>query len=296
MLSVLAAFLYAGRVYAAEVSMTLSDTQGNARAFDTMDILILFLLLAVVPSLLVMMTSFTRIIIVLSFLRSALGTQQSPPNQILVGLALFLTLFIMQPVFSQVNTQAYQPYKDGTLTREEALELAQDPMKEFMLKQTEKKSLELFMDISKTELPEIKAGEGPERYKQLGLTVIVPSFILSELNKAFTMGFLIFIPFLIVDLVVSSTLMSMGTTEQVMEVMKEAMLVAFEMAGPLLILSIIVGLIVAVFQAATQIHEQTLTFVPKLIVIAVVLLATGSWMLNTFDGFVQRLFEIMASL
>ena len=110
MLSVLAAFLYAGRVYAAEVSMTLSDTQGNARAFDTMDILILFLLLAVVPSLLVMMTSFTRIIIVLSFLRSALGTQQSPPNQILVGLALFLTLFIMQPVFSQVNTQAYQPY------------------------------------------------------------------------------------------------------------------------------------------------------------------------------------------
>lgn len=210
MLSVLAAFLYAGRVYAAEVSMTLSDTQGNVRAFDTMDILILFLLLAVVPSLLVMMTSFTRIIIVLSFLRSALGTQQSPPNQILVGLALFLTLFIMQPVFSQVNTQAYQPYKDGTLTREEALELAQDPMKEFMLKQTEKKSLELFMDISKTELPEIKAGEGPERYKQLGLTVIVPSFILSELNKAFTMGFLIFIPFLIVDLVVSSTLMSMG--------------------------------------------------------------------------------------
>lgn len=209
MLSVLAAFLYAGRVYAAEVSMTLSDTQGNARAFDTMDILILFLLLAVVPSLLVMMTSFTRIIIVLSFLRSALGTQQSPPNQILVGLALFLTL-LSSAGFSQVNTQAYQPYKDGTLTREEALELAQDPMKEFMLKQTEKKSLELFMDISKTELPEIKAGEGPERYKQLGLTVIVPSFILSELNKAFTMGFLIFIPFLIVDLVVSSTLMSMG--------------------------------------------------------------------------------------
>lgn len=99
MLSVLAAFLYAGRVYAAEVSMTLSDTQGNARAFDTMDILILFLLLAVVPSLLVMMTSFTRIIIVLSFLRSALGTQQSPPNQILVGLALFLTLFIISRFF-----------------------------------------------------------------------------------------------------------------------------------------------------------------------------------------------------
>lgn len=109
-----------------------------------------------------------------------------------------------------MNTQAYQPYKDGRITREEALELAQDPMKEFMLRQTEKKSLELFLDISKTTLPEGAAGEGPERYKELGLTVIVPSFILSELNKAFTMGFLLFIPFLIVDLVVSSTLMSMG--------------------------------------------------------------------------------------
>ncbi|WP_432764762.1 flagellar type III secretion system pore protein FliP [Hungatella effluvii] len=175
---------------------------------DMLDIMFLFLFLAVVPSLLIMMTSFTRIIIVLSFLRNALGTQQSPPNQVMIGLALFLTLFIMSPVFSKVNTQAYEPYKAGEITREEAFTRAQEPMKEFMLKQTEKKSLDLFLSISKAEVPDVS--EGPEAYMKLGLTVLVPSFILSELNKAFTMGFLIYIPFLIIDLVVSSTLMSMG--------------------------------------------------------------------------------------
>ena len=175
---------------------------------DMLDIMFLFLFLAVVPSLLIMMTSFTRIIIVLSFLRNALGTQQSPPNQVMIGLALFLTLFIMSPVFAKVNTQAYEPYKAGAITREEAFTRAQEPMKEFMLKQTEKKSLDLFLSISKTEVPDVSGG--PEGYMKLGLTVLVPSFILSELNKAFTMGFLIYIPFLIIDLVVSSTLMSMG--------------------------------------------------------------------------------------
>lgn len=194
--------------WAADVSLTLEGTSGSGKPMDMLDILFLFLFLAVVPSLLIMMTSFTRIVIVLSFLRNALGTQQSPPNQVLVGLALFLTLFIMSPVFAKVNTQAYEPYRAGTITREEAFERAQEPMKEFMLKQTEKKSLDLFLSISKSELPDVSGG--PEGYMKLGLTVIVPSFILSELNKAFTMGFLIYIPFLIIDLVVSSTLMSMG--------------------------------------------------------------------------------------
>lgn len=194
--------------YATDVSVTLQGTSGSGKPMDMLDIMFLFLFLAIVPSLLVMMTSFTRIIIVLSFLRNALGTQQAPPNQVLVGLALFLTLFIMSPVLNQVNTQAYEPYKAGQITREEAFSKAQDPIKEFMLKQTEKKSLDLFMTISKTPPPDVS--EGPEGYKKLGLTVITPSFILSELNKAFTMGFLIFIPFLIIDLVVSSTLMSMG--------------------------------------------------------------------------------------
>lgn len=194
-------------VYASDVSLTLQGASGTGKPMDMLDIMFLFLFLAVVPSLLIMMTSFTRIVIVLSFLRNALGTQQSPPNQVLVGLALFLTMFIMQPVFSEVNTRAYEPYKAETITREVAFERAQEPMKEFMLKQTEKKSLDLFLAISRTELPEISSQED---YMKLGLSVIVPSFILSELNKAFTMGFLIYIPFLIIDMVVSSTLMSMG--------------------------------------------------------------------------------------
>ena len=187
--------------FASDISLTLEGSSGSGKPMDMLDIMFLFLFLAVVPSLLIMMTSFTRIVIVLSFLRNALGTQQSPPNQVMIGLALFLTLFIM-------NTQAYEPYKAGAITREEAFTRAQEPMKEFMLKQTEKKSLDLFLSISKTEVPDVSGG--PEGYMKLGLTVLVPSFILSELNKAFTMGFLIYIPFLIIDLVVSSTLMSMG--------------------------------------------------------------------------------------
>ena len=194
--------------YASDISLTLEGSSGSGKPMDMLDIMFLFLFLAVVPSLLIMMTSFTRIIIVLSFLRNALGTQQSPPNQVMIGLALFLTLFIMSPVFAKVNTQAYEPYKAGEITREEAFTRAQEPMKEFMLKQTEKKSLDLFLSISKSEVPDVSGG--PEAYMKLGLTVLVPSFILSELNKAFTMGFLIYIPFLIIDLVVSSTLMSMG--------------------------------------------------------------------------------------
>lgn len=192
------------------ISLSLTDGAGKTSGMDTMDVLFLFLFLAIVPSLLIMMTSFTRIIISLSLLRSALGTQQSPPNQVLVGLALILTLFIMSPVISEINESAYTPYQEGTITREVAFERAAVPIKKFMLKQTEKKSLDLFMQISKSELPKLEDVQGPERYMPLSITVIIPSFILSELNRAFMMGFLIFIPFLIIDLVVSSTLMSMG--------------------------------------------------------------------------------------
>ncbi|MBU3841202.1 MAG: flagellar type III secretion system pore protein FliP [Candidatus Ruminococcus intestinipullorum] len=198
------------QVMAADVSLTFG-AGGEGQEMGAMDIMLLFLFLAVVPSVLVMMTSFTRIIIVLSFLRNALGTQTSPPNQILVGLSLVLTLFIMTPVIDQVNEISYQPYKEGVITREDALRNAERPIKEFMLKQTEKKSLSLIMSIAKKELPEVPEDtEGTEAYMALSLTVVTPAFILSELNRAFTMGFLIFIPFLIIDMVVSSTLMSMG--------------------------------------------------------------------------------------
>ena len=178
--------------YATDVSLTLQGSSGTGKPMDMLDIMFLFLFLAVVPSLIIMMTSFTRIVIVLSFLRNALGTQQSPPNQILVGLALFLTLFIMSPVIASVNTQAYQPYREGKITREQAFERAQEPMKEFMLKQTEKKSW-----ICSYPYPKHSRRIYPRagRYMKLGLTTIVPSFILSELNKAFTMDSLYSFPF-----------------------------------------------------------------------------------------------------
>ena len=152
-------------------------------ASQPLEIIILLTLIALAPSLLIMMTCFTRIIIVLGFLRTAMQTQSTPPNMVLTGMALFLTFFIMAPVFSEINEVAYQPYVSEQLTTEEALDAASVPLKRFMLKQTS---------------------------NDLNLTVIVPSFMISELKRAFQMGFLIFLPFLVIDLVVGSTLMSMG--------------------------------------------------------------------------------------
>lgn len=178
-------------------------------ASQPLEIIILLTLIALAPSLLIMMTCFTRIIIVLGFLRTAMQTQSTPPNMVLTGIALFLTFFIMAPVFSEINEVAYQPYVSEQLTAEEALEAASVPLKRFMLKQTSNDDLNFFLDLSKTEEPE---GGYTQEYieNDLSLTVIVPSFMISELKRAFQMGFLIFLPFLVIDLVVGSTLMSMG--------------------------------------------------------------------------------------
>ncbi|AIQ53319.1 flagellar type III secretion system pore protein FliP [Paenibacillus sp. FSL R7-0331] len=172
---------------------------------SSISILLLVTVLSVAPAFLVLMTSFTRIVIVLGFVRTSLGTQQMPPNQVLVGLALFLTLFIMSPTLSQVNEQALQPYMNGTLNQSEALTRAADPMKEFMFKQTNTKDLLLFMNYTGG-----NATVKPETYSDIPLTVMVPAFAIGEMKKAFMMGFMIFIPFLIIDVVVSSTLMAMG--------------------------------------------------------------------------------------
>lgn len=174
----------------------------NGNQVPTLDILLMLTIIALLPSLLVMVTSFTRTIIILSFLRNALGIQQTPPNMVLVGIALFLTLFIMTPVINQINTEAYTPYKNQEITQEEALKRAEVPVKEFMLSNTEKTSVNLFVEMSKI--------EPPEDVKELPLTVVIPAFMTSELKQAFTAGFLIFIPFLIIDIIVSSVLMSMG--------------------------------------------------------------------------------------
>lgn len=178
-------------------------------ASQPLEIIILLTLIALLPSLLIMMTCFARIVIVLGFLRSAMQTQNTPPNMVLTGLALFLTLFIMAPVFSEINEVAYQPYVNEELTTEEALTAATVPLKRFMLKQTTNDDLQFFVDLSKAEIPE---GGMTDEYKEndLPLTTIVPAFMIGELKRAFQMGFMIFLPFLIIDIVVGSTLMSMG--------------------------------------------------------------------------------------
>jgi len=165
-------------------------------------ILVLLTALALVPTMLIMTTSFTRIVIVFSFVRNALGTQQMPPNQILIGIALFLTIFIMSPVLDQINEEAIQPYLDDKITQEEAFENAEEPLKAFMLKQTREKDLALFIDLSRS--------EKPQKPEDVPITVLIPAFIISELRIAFQIGFVIYVPFLMIDFIVASILMSMG--------------------------------------------------------------------------------------
>ena len=174
----------------------------NGDRVPTLELLLMLTIITLLPSLIIMATSFTRTIIILSFLRNALGIQQTPPNMVLVGIALFLTLFIMRPVVDEINTTAYTPYINEEISQEEALDRAQVPLKEFMFKNTEKSALELFVNFSGEELT--------DDVNDLPLTVVIPSFMTSELKRAFTAGFLLYIPFLLIDVIVSSVLMSMG--------------------------------------------------------------------------------------
>jgi len=169
---------------------------------DLVNILLGLTILALLPSILIMTTSFTRIVIVLSCLRNAIGLQQTPPNQVLVGLALFLSLFIMSPVIGKINDTAYQPYERGEITQQQALENASKPMREFMLKNTNTQDLSLFLQLGNY--------EKPASYDQISTLTIIPAFITSELKRAFLIGFLLYLPFLVIDMVVASTLMSLG--------------------------------------------------------------------------------------
>ena len=174
----------------------------NGKGVSTLEIIEMMTMLALIPTVLIMTTCFTRIVIVLSFLRNALGLQQTPPNQVLIGISLFLSLFIMSPVVTKINTEAYQPYKEQKITQEQFIHKASAPLKEFMLKNTKKDDLNLFINLAK-----IKSNTPPS---QLSITVVIPAFMTSELKRAFLIGFLLYIPFLLIDLIVSSTLMSMG--------------------------------------------------------------------------------------
>lgn len=165
-------------------------------------LLLVLTVLSLAPSILILMTSFARIVIVLSFTRTALATNQMPPNQVIVGLALFLTFFIMAPTFQQVNEQALQPLFDEEIGLEEAYDRASIPFKEFMAQHTRQKDLELFLAYNQA--------ERPASIEEIPLTMLVPAFALSEIKTAFQMGFMIFIPFLVIDMIVASTLMAMG--------------------------------------------------------------------------------------
>lgn len=179
------------------------DTANNPKDVAlSLQILFLLTILSLAPALLIMVTSFTRIIIVLSFTRNALGTQQMPPNQVLIGLALFLTFYIMNPVITDINKNAYEPYTKGQITQEQAITKAMDPIRNFMLKNVKEKDLALFLKLSKTAQP-IKSSDIPT-------AALIPAFIISELKTAFIIGFYLYIPFIMIDMVVSSTLMSMG--------------------------------------------------------------------------------------
>lgn len=191
------------------LSITYNNNSGSLSTPIRMFLVITVLALA--PSILIMLTSYTRIVVVLHFIRTALGTQTTPPNQVLVGLALFLTLFIMWPTLQEINKVVIEPLDNGDITTEEAFELVQDPFRDFMYRDLQEKDLKLFVDIALEHgvIPETEY-QTYDSYDDIPMVVVIPAFIISELRQAFIIGFLIYIPFIVVDMVVASVLMSMG--------------------------------------------------------------------------------------
>jgi flagellar biosynthetic protein FliP len=177
----------------------------NGDSVQALEILLLTTMITLLPSLVIMCSSFTRYVITLSFLRNAMGTQQTPPNMVLVGVALFLTLFTMGPVIDQVNQQAYTPYVEEQITQDEFFDRAQVPLKEFMLRNTEPSALNMYCDFAGLDRPDTE-----EQSVELPLRVVTPAFITTELKRAFQIGFYLYVPFLLIDIIVASTLMSMG--------------------------------------------------------------------------------------
>ena len=184
------------------INLGLKSTENPSEIVNTIKILIALTVLTLAPAILILMTSFTRIIIVLSFVRQALGTQQMPPNQMLVGLALFLTLFVMSPFLTKINNEAVQPFLNSEINQEVAFDRAMAPLRQFMFNQTRESDLALFIRMSKAERPKTRA--------DVSSAVLVPAFVLSELKTAFQIGFIIYLPFLVIDMVAASVLMAMG--------------------------------------------------------------------------------------
>jgi flagellar biosynthesis protein FliP len=184
------------------VNLGLKSTNNPQEIVSAIKIILMLTVLTLAPAILILMTAFTRIIIVLSFVRQALGTQNMPPNQMLVGLALFLTMFIMSPFFTKINTEAVQPFLNNQISQEMAIEKSMAPLRVFMFNQTRAQDLELFIRLSKSPVPKVRA--------DVPSSVLVPAFILSELKTAFQIGFIVYLPFLVIDMVAASVLMAMG--------------------------------------------------------------------------------------
>jgi flagellar biosynthesis protein FliP len=184
------------------VSVGIKDATTPAEVSTALQVLLVLTILTVAPAILLMTTAFTRIIIVLSFVRQAMGTQNTPPNQVLLGLALFLTLFVMAPTFNSINQQALQPYMQEKITQQQALSRSLEVMREFMFSQVQESELQLLIDLTKEEQPADK--------KAVSSAILIPAFMLSELKRAFQMGFMIYVPFLVIDMLVASVLMAMG--------------------------------------------------------------------------------------
>lgn len=184
------------------ISLGVENATTPTEVSTAVQILLVLTVLSAAPAILLMTTAFVRVVVVLSFVRQAMGTQQMPPNQVIVGLAMFLTFFIMSPVYSVVNEQAVQPYLAGKITQQVALDLAVQPLREFMFSQTREADLALLVDVS--------GQEQPASQLEVATTTLIPAFMLSELNRAFQIGFMIYIPFLVIDMIVASVLMSMG--------------------------------------------------------------------------------------
>ncbi|MCL2775781.1 MAG: flagellar type III secretion system pore protein FliP [Oscillospiraceae bacterium] len=197
---VLCAFMFTG--VSASVTLNLGDALSSSGASDSVNIILFLTVIALAPSILVLMTGFTRILIVLSFVRNALGLQQTPPNQVLIGLSLFLTVFLMSPIFVKINDNALQPYVKGDITQDQAITETMKPLREFMMAQMSPTDLKTFLSITNEPLP--------ANYDDIKTEVLIPAFVINEIKRAFIIGFFIYIPFLIIDLVVASTLMSLG--------------------------------------------------------------------------------------
>ena len=245
-------------------------THGNTQEYSVkIQVLILMTLVGLLPTMVLMMTCFTRFIIVLSLLRQALGLQQTPPNRILIGIALSLTMLVMRPVWLNIYDHAVVPFENDQITLTDALSTAATPLKRFMLAQTDKKAMAQIMTI----------GGAKGNAADQDLSIVVPAYVLSELKTAFQIGFMIYIPFLVIDLIVASGIK-----------------VVILLVSVLVVPSLLVGLLVSVFQAVTQINEQTLSFLPRLIVTLVVLGVCGKWMIIQLHDLCIHLFTQAALL